>query len=533
MTRVFADYLPAGGVSPLLPILLGIPALGAIVLAVTPRIGDRTARILGIGFTAATFVTALVVAGVFDYGNAGQLQEAVDVSWLPTIGVRFHLGVDGLSLPLILLSVLLFLLCAIYSWRRLPEPGRPRQLMALLCLLELGVLGTFCAADLILFFVFFEVVLIPMWFLIAVWGGPGRRAAANKFIFFTLFGSGLMLVGFLLIGFSSRLNEDVGWFAYSPLTRVPAGHSPSFDMPMLAASHGAGISHGVQIAAAILLVIGFGIKAPMWPLHTWLPDAHTEAPTIGSVLLAGVLLKLGTYGLLRVAVPDLPYGIKTVAPALAVLGVAGIVYAALACLAQRDLKRLIAFSSVGHMGFVLLGIATLTTTGLDAAMIGNVAHGVITGLLFFLVGGVKDRFGTSDIDELGGGLLAKAPAIGRLLVVAGVASFGLPGLAGFWGEFLAMAGAWAPGAGQNRALYVVLLALAALGTILATVYVARMLRRVAFGVVTPRWREAPIPRLAATDIAAWAPLAVAALVIGLWPRIVLGVCNAAVHGLLR
>jgi len=224
-----------------------------------------------------------------------------------------------------------------------------------------------------------------------------------------------------------------------------------------------------------------------------------------------------------------PYGIAKVAPALAVLGVAGIAYAALACLAQRDLKRLIAFSSVGHMGFVLLGIATLTPTGLDAAMIGNVAHGLITGLLFFLAGGIKDRFATTDIAELGGGLLAKTPAIGRLLVFAGVASFGLPGLAGFWGEFLAMAGAWRPAAGLNRTLYVVLLGLAALGTVLATVYIARMLRRVVYGVVPDRRRDSPVAALTASDAAAWLPLAVGALVIGLWPRVVLGVTDPAVH----
>jgi NADH-quinone oxidoreductase subunit M len=513
----------------LLPLLLGVPVLGALVLAVATRLSDRRAVAVGIATTALTFVASVAVAATFDVSQAGRFQDVLDVSWLPSIGVEFHLGVDGLSLPLVLLAAVLCLLCAIWSWRRLPEPGRGRQLMLLLCLLEIGVIGTFVSLDLILFFLFFEVVLIPMWFIIAIWGGPGRRRAANKFIFFTLLGSGLMLVGFLLIGLSARLTA-VG-SSTSPTPRIPS--LPRFDMAAIAAAHGAGFSHSTQVIAAALLVVGFGIKAPMWPLHTWLPDAHTEAPTIGSVLLAGVLLKLGTYGLLRVAVPDLPYGMAKLGPVLAVLAVAGIVYAALACLAQRDLKRLIAFSSVGHMGFVLLGIATLTPIGLDAAMIGNVAHGVITGLLFFLVGGLKDRFGSTDIDVLGGGLLAKAPAIGRLIVLAGVASFGLPGLAGFWGEFMSLAGAWQPGGGQSRPLYLTLLAIAAVGTILATVYIARMLRRVAFGVVTAQWRDRQIGALAATDVMAWTPLAVAAVVIGLWPRVVLGVCDAAVRGLLR
>jgi NADH-quinone oxidoreductase subunit M len=311
----------------------------------------------------------------------------------------------------------------------------------------------------------------------------------------------------------------------------------TFDRTVLAGRHGNGIGHGAQLLAMVLLLVGFGVKAPMWPLHTWLPDAHTEAPTIGSVLLAGVLLKMGTYGFVRIAVPDLPHAARDVAPALGILAVVGIVYATTACLGLAtaqgaDLKRLIAFSSVGHMGFVLLGIATLTRVGIQGALIGNVAHGVITGLLFFLVGGVKDRFHTSDITELGGGLLAKTPVLGGLTMFAAIASLGLPGLAGFWGEMLAMLGSYSPAGGLSRPLFVVLMALAGLGTILTAIYFLAMLRRVDFGLVLSRWRDEPVRDAMAADLAAWVPLAVLALGIGLWPRLVLGVSDAAVKALL-
>ena len=493
-----------------LPVLLAVPAAGAAVLAVAP-LSDRVARIVGVVATAATLAVSVVLAVGFDYGHGSRLQNVVDARWLPSLDVRFHLGVDGISLPLILLTTLLALLCAVHTVGSVPDPGRPRQLLALMLVLEVGVLGTFAAADLVLFFVFFEIVLIPMYFLINVWGGPGRRTAAVKFILYTLLGSALMLVGFLVI-------------------YAQAG---TFDMVRLGHEHGAHIGSAAQLMAFVLLMLGFGIKSPMWPLHTWLPDAHTEAPTVGSVLLAGVLLKMGTYGLIRIAVGEVPDGARRAAPALAVLAVVGIGYAALACLGQRDLKRLVAFSSVGHMGFVLLGIATLTPIGIQAALIGNIAHGVITGLLFFLAGAVKERFHTSDLEELGGGLLAKLPAIGGVTLFAAIASLGLPGLAGFWGEMLAMLGAYSPGAGSSRPLFLTLMALAGVGTILTAVYFLAMLRRVDFGLVADRWRDTAMRDVAVADVIAWTPLVVLAVAIGLWPRLVLAVSESAVSGLLR
>ncbi len=493
-----------------LPLLLGLPLAGVAVLGLLPGRLEHLARVIGTTVTGATFAVSLAMLAGFDYGRAG-MQYELDVRWIPAVDVRFHLGVDGISLPLVVLTTLLTFLCAVLLLGRVPAPGRPRALLALMLLLELGMLGTFVALDLLLFFVFFELVLAPMYFLIAVWGGSERRGyAAMKFLLFTLLGSVLMLLGFLLI----------------------YAETGTFDMVALAGRHGAGISRGVQDLAFLGLFLGFAIKSPMWPLHTWLPDAHTEAPTVGSVLLAGVLLKMGTYGFVRIALPDLPAAARDFAPYLGVLAVIGIVYGALCCLAQRELKRLIAYSSVGHMGFVLLGIATLTPVGVNAALIGNLAHGLITGLLFFLVGALKERYGTADMAEIGGGVLAKAPYLGGLLTAVAVASLGLPGLAGFWGEMLAMLGAFRPAPGLPRELFLVLMVAAGIGTVLTTAYFLVLLRRVNQGVVPARWRDVRFPDLATVELVAWTPLLALILAVGLWPRLVLGITDAPVRALL-
>jgi NADH-quinone oxidoreductase subunit M len=491
--------------------LLALPLAGLIVLLVLPAdVADRIAVRVGlVASGAALAVTAGMLAG-FNYARAESMQMQLNRSWAPSIGLRFHLGVDGISLPLVVLTALLTFCCLIYTTRSLPSPGRPRSFVALVLLLEVGMLGTFVALDLVLFFVAFEVVLIPMYALIAAWGGPQRRHAATKFILYTLLGSAFMLTGFLIV----------------------YAETGTLDMVELAARHGSGITHGVQALAFAAMFIGFAIKTPMWPLHTWLPDAHTEAPTVGSVLLAGVLLKMGTYGLIRIAIAELPHGAQVFAPWLGAFAVVGIVYGALACLAQRDLKRLIAFSSVGHMGFVLLGIATLTPLGINAALFGNIAHGLITGLLFFVVGGIKDRWHTSDMRELGSGLLTKAPHLGAVLTFGAIASLGLPGLAGFWGEVLAMLGAFKPAAELHRGLFWLFMAVAGAGTVLTAAYLLVMLRRVNLGRVAERWRDVRILDLGVAELAAWTPLIVLTLVVGLWPRILLGVTDAAARALL-
>lgn len=480
----------------------------------------------GVTVTGAVLIAAIVLVLGFDHDHPSKMQASTDISWIPALDVRIHLGIDGISLPLLVLTALLTFLCALYSYFKQrgekPEthaPGKgPTGFVALLLVLEAGTLATFAALDLILFFLAFETVLIPMYFLIARWGGEGRAGAAWKFILFTLLGSVVMLLGLLVIG-------------------ITAG---TFDMVALATDNGRSLTTSVQVIAVLAIGIGLAVKTPMWPLHSWLPDAHTAAPTVGSVLLAGVLLKMGTYGFVRILLPIAPDGMSTFAPYLAAFAVVGIIYGSLACLAlakrgaKGDLKRLIAYSSVGHMGFVLLGIATMTPTGVNGALFANIAHGLITGLLFFVVGALKDRTGTTDLDtlaeETGAALYGKAPRLGGLLAFAAVASLGLPGLAGFWGEMLALFGAFDPHDDLSRPAFLTFMAIAAFGTLLTAAYMLIVVRRVCMGALPP---EAPkLADVRTFEFAAWTPLVALTVVAGLWPRTLLGLTDPAVQQLL-
>ncbi len=555
----------------LLIALVAVPLLGAAALTM-PAFRTR-GRAVAFGTAVSGLVLALTLAAVAAFalpygqdgptggGPDGGMRLQTDLPWIPGLDLRFHLGVDGISLPLVVLTALLTFLCFVHLTRHPPAGGRQRALVCTLLVLEVGMIGTFLALDLLLFFVFFEVVLVPMYFVIALWGGTERRAAAVKFILYTLLGSAVLLIGLLVV-----------W--------AQAG---TLDMVALAERRGAGMPRSAQILAFLAIGAGLAVKTPMWPLHTWLPDAHTEAPTVGSVLLAGVLLKMGSYGFARVAIPMLPEGAAALAPWLGALAVVGIIYGSLACLAQRDIKRMIAYSSVGHMGFVLLGFATLTPVGMNAALFGNVAHGLITGLLFFLVGAVKERYGTADMARLGGGMLGRMPHLGSLLTFACIASLGLPGLAGFWGEMLALLGAFRPAAGLPRPLFLVFMAVGGAGTVLTAAYFLRLLSRVTHGVhraapsepeaaaghgvVGARAVEQGVPArtageaagiggderagdageiggtgetgqvggtggavdVTAREWAAWVPLVVLIVLLGLWPKTLLAVTTPAVQ----
>ncbi|GAA0905956.1 NADH-quinone oxidoreductase subunit M [Streptomyces thermoalcalitolerans] len=509
----------------LLAFLVVGPLLGAAAALLPAPPGlkgtspDQAVLRHGVTVTGAVLAAALALAAGFDHGRASTMQAVTDISWIPALQVRIHLGVDGISLPLLVLTALLTFLCALYSYFKPPAGPSPKAFVALLLLLESGTLATFAVLDLLLFFLAFETVLVPMYFLIARWGGEGRQAAAWRFILYTLLGSVVMLLGLLLTG-------------------IEAG---TFDMVALATDNGRSLTVTVQIVAVLAIGIGLAVKTPMWPLHSWLPDAHTAAPTVGSVLLAGVLLKMGTYGFVRILLPAAPDGFRTFAPYLAAFAVVGIIYGSLACLAlarpgaKGDLKRLIAYSSVGHMGFVLLGIATMTPTGVNGALFANIAHGLITGLLFFVVGALKDRTGTTDLDALAGktqgaALYGTAPRLGGLLAFGAVASLGLPGLAGFWGEMLALFGSFEPAEGLSRPAFLTFMAIGVFGTLLTAAYLLIVVRRVCMGAPSPQ-----TPRLADVhgyEFAAWVPLVALTVLAGLWPKALLGLTDPAVQQFL-
>jgi NADH-quinone oxidoreductase subunit M len=372
------------------------------------------------------------------------------------------------------------------------------------------------AQDLILFFVFFELVLLPMYFMIGVWGGEDRQYASLKFFLYTMFGSALMLVAFLALFFKTG--------------------AESFSIPFLI-EQGMNISRTTQIWIFAGMFVGFAVKVPMFPFHTWLPDAHTQAPTQGSVILAAVLLKLGTYGFVRIAIPVLPEAAKAWAPYIGGLAVIGIIYGSLGCLAQTDMKRLIAFSSVAHMGFVMLGISTLTSFGMNAAMFGMVAHGLITGMLFFVAGSVKERYHTLEIKRISG-MLLQMPKLGWILGFCAMASLGLPGLAGFWGEFPAILSAYQPGPGLSVNVFRTYMVIAAIGTVFAAGYLLWLFQRIAFGEPTAEFaaghgHDEDIHDVNKFEWIAWTPLLIAIVVFGVYPQLMFKVLDPAVGVTLK
>ncbi len=494
-----------------------LPLLGVLLLLVVPKANEQLIKRVALYTSIATVAVGVLTLFRFDFGNAGTMQFVDEKTWIPLIKSSYYIGLDGISLPLYFLSMVITLLVVIYSLDHIPSPGNPKAFFSLMLVLQTGMAGTFIAQDLILFFVFFELVLLPMYFMIGVWGGENRQYASLKFFLYTMFGSALMLVAFLALFFKTG--------------------AESFAIPFLVENGGA-LAKNIQVWIFAGMFIGFAVKVPMFPFHTWLPDAHTQAPTQGSVILAAILLKLGTYGFVRIAIPILPEAAKAWAPYIGGLAVIGIIYGSLGCLAQTDMKRLIAFSSVAHMGFVMLGISTLTPFGVSAAMFGMVAHGLITGMLFFVAGSVKERYHTLEIARLGG-LLKQMPRMGWILGLVSMASLGLPGLAGFWGEFPAILSAYSPAAGLNESVFRVYMVIAALGTVLAAAYLLWLYQRVAFGEPKAEFAgdghghdDHAFHDVNKFEWFAWTPLLIAIVVFGVVPNLLFKVLDPAVQVVL-
>jgi NADH-quinone oxidoreductase subunit M len=466
----------------LLTIITFLPLVGAIFIAGIRGEEEhvaRNARWVALWTSAAVFLLSLLLWFGFDRSNPGfQFEERAE--WIPALNITYHMGVDGISMPFVLLSTLLTLICVLASWEAIEV--RVKEYMIAFLVLETFMVGTFCALDFVAFYVFFEGVLIPMFIIIGVWGGPRRVYSAFKFFLFTLLGSVLMLVAILTI------------YDQAGTTDIPTLMTHKFD-PHL------------QIWLWLAFFASFAVKVPMWPVHTWLPDAHVEAPTAGSVILAGVLLKMGGYGFLRFSIPILPDASTTLAPLVFGLSIVAVIYTSLVALAQTDMKKLIAYSSVAHMGFVTAGTFALNRQGIEGAMIQMLSHGIVSGALFLCVGVVYDRLHSRDIARYGG-LVNNMPRYAFAFMIFTLASVGLPGTSGFIGEFLVMVGVF------KTSTWVAFLITT--GIILGAAYMLWLYRRVIFGKLEKDDVKAMLD-LSPREVAIFLPLILIVLWMGIYP----------------
>ncbi|HYE15322.1 MAG TPA: NADH-quinone oxidoreductase subunit M [Pyrinomonadaceae bacterium] len=483
----------------LLTALILLPVVGALAVALhglAPYAQARHYRLIALGFSLATFVLSLLLLGApVGAGTTNAFHFVQDVPWIGSINARYHVGVDGMSLWLVLLTTLLVPISILSSWTSVEK--RELAFYAFMLLLESAMIGVFVSLDLLLFFLFFEASLVPMFFLIGAWGGERRLYAAIKFYIYTALGSLLMLAGIITL-----------WYAFGTFDYVRIFDALQSEPGRLSATAGFWLF--------LAFALAFSIKVPLFPLHTWLPDAHTEAPTAGSVILAGVLLKMGTYGLLRFNFALFPEATRDFAPFFIVLAIIGIIYGALVAMVQPDVKRLVAYSSVSHMGFVVLGMFSFTEWGMQGALYQMLNHGVSTGALFLLVGMIYERRHTRQIADFGG-LSKPMPLFATFFVFTSLSSVGLPLLNGFVGEFLIMLGMWNSPANLTVGRPWVATMIAATGVIWAAVYMLWMLQRVLFGRVT-RPENRRLADLNWREIGLMLPLLALMLYMGVYPR---------------
>ncbi|MBI5197242.1 MAG: NADH-quinone oxidoreductase subunit M [Nitrospirae bacterium] len=493
---------------PILTWITFVPLIGAALVLLIPRTREALIKWVSLVFTAIHFGLAILLLTAFNPDIGGMKLGAIHsgmqfverVPWIPNLGISYHVGVDGLSILMVLLSSLISLIAIISSWT---VSDRVKEYFFLFLTLETGMMGVFVSLDLFLFFIFWEVMLIPMYFLIGMWGGPRRKYAAIKFFLYTLIGSIFMLVCFIALYLVGGNTFDL----LELMQHVP--YPFYFALPVF-----------------IALFIGFAIKIPLWPFHTWLPDAHVEASTAISVILAGVLLKMGTYGILRICYPLFPDIAVMAAIPMAIMAVVNIIYGAFLALNQTDFKKLVAYSSISHMGIVLLGMATFTDHGFHGALLQMFNHGTVTAMLFLLAGVIYDRAHTRDMN-LFGGLGVNMPKYNGVMAVAAFAALGIPGLSIFVGEFLSFLGAFESPI-PNMLWFAVL---ATTGMVITTGYIVWLLQRIYYGTLNPRW--AGLPDLDTREILMLTPLVLVAFFLGVYPGPALDLMSATMNGLLE
>ncbi|MFB3895595.1 MAG: NuoM family protein [bacterium] len=492
---------------PILTFITFVPIIGAAIILSVAKEKEKQIKLIGIATTFVCLILSLIILAQFDAQNPGfQLQEYHH--WIPALNVNYFMGVDGISVPMVLLTALLGFLAAIASWNIGP---RVKEYWVLYLLLETGMIGTFVSLDLFLFYIFWEVMLVPMYFLIGIWGGPRKEYAAIKFFLYTLGGSVFMLVGFLALYFSATPHT----FSIPELAAQAQNLATGLNSSLSFLHFG-----GAQLVF-LALFLGFAIKVPVFPFHTWLPDAHVEAPTPISVILAGVLLKMGTYGFYRISHPILPQAARDFAVMFAVLGVIGIIYGAFVAMAQQDFKKLVAYSSVSHMGFILLGMSAFTVAGWNGGYYQMFSHGLLTGAMFLLVGVLYDRAHTRDLNAFGG-LGVKVPVYAGILMVISLGSLGLPGMSGFVSEFMVLLGTY-----KVFPMYTII---AVLGIVLTAGYILYMLQRMLLGPFNEKW--VGLTEINKRELVTLIPLVILTILFGVLPSLLLNLINPTMTSLL-